>query len=110
VKRLLIASAFALGPLWAFAPGAAVADQVALSPGCNNEVLSWPAGTPVATVAAAIQPAGALESIWRFDNAAGGWLAYTPAPGAPNSYTATVGTLDTVFLCVSQAATLDRPD
>jgi PKD repeat protein len=85
------------------------ADQVPLTPGCTNLTLTWPDGTPVSTVAAAVSPSGTLQAIWRYSAAMGRFLGYTPtAPSFANDLQ-TVNRLDAVFICVNAPATLNRP-
>jgi len=84
-------------------------EAISLVAGCNNVTLTWAAGTPTTTVAAAITPAGSLETIWRFDAGQNRFFGFSPIPNAPNDYTAVGARLEAVFICVRQAATLNRP-
>ncbi len=86
-----------------------VGDAISLAPGCNNVSLTWPDGTLVETVAAAVSPPAVLVAIWLFDAGAGRFLGWSPDPAAPRDLT-TVNLLDAVYLCVQQTATLTRPD
>jgi hypothetical protein len=81
------------------APGAARQ----LYPGCNNIGLTFPEGTASTTVAQAVTPAGALQSMWRHDAAFNRFEGFSPA--APQaSDLLTVGFLDAVWLCIGGAA------
>ena len=90
---------------------AATQDTAQLAATCNNVALTWPAGTPISTVAAAVSPAGALDSIWRLapvgDNLR--FMAWSPLAGAPNDYLNTATQLEAAFVCMRQAGTLTRP-
>jgi hypothetical protein len=82
-------------------------ESVALALGCNNVSITWPAGTPVSTVAAAVT--GGLDAIWRWDSARNQYLGYSAIPGAPADYT-TVGALyEPAFICVKGAGNISRP-
>src|SRR5581483_3169052 len=76
--------------------------------GCNNIALTWPTGTALATVDAAVNPADALIAIWRFDSAAQRFRGFAPAAGPANDLT-TVRMLDAVFVCLSAAGSLALP-
>ena len=93
---------------------AAVTDTVELFPGCNNVALTWRGGTSLDTVAAAVTPAGALESIFRYDNLQQRYFGYSPLPAAreagANDYTAIMQSLEPVFVCMNEAGELNRPD
>lgn len=91
------------------APGG-VTRSDALVAGCNNLALLYAAGTPLATVAAAVAPAGTLVSIFRFDAAANRFLGF--APGVPefvNDYRTVGGRFEAVFFCMRAAGTLTQP-
>ena len=94
------------------AEAAAATDQVSLTAGCTNVGLTWPQGTSLETVAAAVSPAGALESIWkqtiRDDRLV--FAAWSPIAGAPNDYTNTALPLEAAFICMRSAGTLERPE
>ncbi|MBI2760228.1 MAG: CAP domain-containing protein [Chloroflexi bacterium] len=81
---------------------------LALAVGCNNVTLTWPAGTPLSTVASAVTPAGALSAIWKFDNSRQRFIGFSTLPGAPNDLRE-AGSLDAVFVCVTAAGSLARP-
>lgn len=83
-------------------------EQVPLQVNCNNVALTWPNGTALSVVQAAISPAGSLIAIWRFDNLAQRYSGYSPLPGAPNDLL-TVNRGDPVFICMSSGGTLSRP-
>ena len=85
-------------------------EVVRLLPGCNNEVITWPAGTPVGAVAAAIAPPEALESIFRFDNATGTFVGFAPnVPEFAINYPTVVARLEVVFICMRAPGALERP-
>ena len=89
----------------------AAAEPVALSALCNNIALTWPAGTSMDMVAAAITPSGALEAIWQ-QTVVGDeqkFIAWSPIAGAPNDLTATATSLDAVFICMTEQGSIDRP-
>ena len=115
-----LAALLALGGAWGHARGpaapaeaATATDTVTLTGGiCNNVVLTWPTGTPLPTVAAAVQPASALESIWHqtvIDDRRV-FIGWSPLANAPNDYRATEIQLDAVFICMRAMGTLERPD
>ncbi|MFN8559282.1 MAG: hypothetical protein U0531_18745 [Dehalococcoidia bacterium] len=83
-------------------------ESVELVTGCTNVVLTWPGGTPIATVAAAISPAAALTAIWRLDPATQLYQGYSPQVGASNDLTS-VAALDAVYICTTEVAALARP-
>ena len=86
-------------------------EPIALIAGCNNVALTGPAGTPVSTVAAAVNPANVVEAIWRQvvigDRLA--FQAWSPAPNAPNDFTVTSVQPEAAWICVRSPATLTRP-
>lgn len=82
-------------------------ETVNLFAGCNNQSLTFPAGTPVTTVAAGIS--GTLEAIWRYDNAQGRFFGFSPLPGAPSDYNAVSMFLEPVFICMRTSGTFTRP-
>jgi inhibitor of cysteine peptidase len=68
--------------------------------GCNNIALTFPDGTTSEAVVQAVSPAGAAESMWRYDSSQNRFLGFSPA--APQaSDLLTVNFLDAVWLCVS---------
>jgi hypothetical protein len=77
--------------------------------GCNNVALTWPYGTLTGEVAASITPASALVAIWRFDNTAQTFQGFAPRFPETSNLTA-VNRLDAVFVCMSAAGTLTRPE
>ena len=93
---------------------AASTDRVELFAGCNNVAVTWPVGTPIDTVAMAVTPAGALESIFRYDNQQAKYFGYSPLPAAReagvNDYTSITRFLEPVFVCMREAGELNRPD
>ena len=89
---------------------AATTQAVPLPATCSNQTLTWPVGTPISTVAAAITPAGALESIFRLDPVVGRFRGFSPtAPAFVNDYTVIETDLEPVFICMRQSGTLNRP-
>ena len=84
-------------------------EPVALFPGCNNQALTWAAGTAMTTVAAGVTPPGILLAIWYYDAAQARFLGFSPNPLAPSDYVATRTSLDAAFICVSANGTLNRP-
>jgi hypothetical protein len=95
----------------ALSPGSASAQRtVDLLVGCNPVAITHDDGTDVATVAAGVEPAGALVSIWKFLPAQGSWAGY--AAGAPPEVSdlQTVERLDALFVCVNGAATISMPE
>jgi hypothetical protein len=84
--------------------------QVSLFATCNNVALTWPGGTPVADIAAAVTPQSGLEAIWYYDNALSRFFAYSPtAPPQVNDYNTTRSRLEAVFICMTTNGTLNRP-
>jgi hypothetical protein len=88
--------------------GAAATTRVDLTAGCTNLVLTWPDGTPIGAVVAALSSNGLLNAIWWLDAATRQFRGFSPAPGAPNDLT-TVNRLQTVFICLTAPGTLTRP-
>lgn len=84
-------------------------ESVPLSAACNNVTLTWPAGTPLGAVAAAINPGDGLVAIWRYDSAQGVFVGFSPRPNAPADYRAIGSRLETAFVCTSAPAVLSRP-
>jgi uncharacterized protein YkwD len=82
-------------------------ESVSLANGCNNVSMTWAAGTPISTVAAAVS--GSLDAIWRWDSARNMYLGYSAKPGAPSDYTAVGAKLEAAFICVNAAGSLTRP-
>jgi hypothetical protein len=82
------------------------AQSVELAAGCNPVASTYPNGTTVQTLAAAISPPDILNAMWAFQG--GLWLGYSPAyPEASNLVTRDF--LDVVFLCVDAPGTFVRP-
>jgi hypothetical protein len=81
---------------------------LSLTRGCNQVVISTPqGGVPVGRVAAAISPATALVSIFRFNNATKTFQAgFFSDPAAPTDFATTAGGSEVYFVCVSGAATI----
>jgi len=74
--------------------------------GCNPMSSTYPDNTAVTTLGAAVSPAGALISIWKFD--AGVWRGYSP-DYPTYSDLSEVDRLDVVFICVDRAGSFQRP-
>ena len=71
-----------------------------LYPGCNNISLTFPDGTPSQTVVQAVTPAGAVETLWRFNASQNRFEGFSPAyPQASDLQT--VNFLDAVWLCMT---------
>lgn len=81
------------------------AESVDLAALCNPVTITYPDGTTVQTLTAAIAPPGILTAMWKFQG--GTWLGYSPQfPQA--SDLATTAFLDVVFLCTDAAGTFVR--
>lgn len=84
-------------------------EAVALRATCNNVALTWPEGTPLSVVAAAVSPLDSLAGIWRYDAARDLYLAYSPEPGSPADYSVITSRLEPVFVCMKSGGALSRP-
>ena len=94
----------------AAAPRAATTvEAVALTTGCNYLGLTWPEGTSVATVAAAVTPRTGLASIWRYNSALNVFLGFSLVPGAPIDYRSVQSRLEAAFICMLGPGVLSRP-
>jgi hypothetical protein len=82
------------------------AQSVDLAALCNPVTTTYPDGTTVQTLAAAISPPDILNAMWAFEG--GSWLGYSP-PYPEASNLATRDFLDVVFLCVDAPGTFVRP-
>lgn len=95
-------------------PTARPTEAYMLVAGCNNVAVTWPAGTPLTTVAGAITPPTALESIWRLDNAQQKYYGFSPLASASanmaNDYNTVLVILEPVYVCMREAGTFNRPD
>lgn len=89
-------------------PVGARPETIPLSVGCHNVTLTWPAGTLIDDIAAAVTPPSALDGIWRFDSVDQRFHGYFLYRGAPNDL-ASVNGADEAFICVRAPATLARP-
>lgn len=79
--------------------------------GCTNLALTFPAGTPLASVAQGVSSGAGLLSIFRLDAASGRFLGYSPGvPAFANDYTTVGSRLEAVFICVRAAGTLTQPE
>jgi subtilisin family serine protease len=79
-----------------------------LSPGCNMVTLTFASGTDAATVAAAVSPPDALDTIWRLDNVTRSFQAFRPLTPAVSDLQS-LDLLDAVFLCLSASADIAMP-
>lgn len=106
---LIMPALLLLGVISTAAPASAQ-EVVPLVAGCSNVSLTDPPGTALRAVVAAVQPAGIVIGIFRYEAASGRFLGF--APGAPefaNDYLQVGTRPEAVFLCVSSAGTLSRP-
>ena len=83
-------------------------ETVELFPVCNNVTLTWPSGTPMTEVAAAVSPASNLRAIWRFNNTQQRFEGFSPQ-FPEQSDLRTANRLDAVFICMTGPGTLTRP-
>lgn len=73
-----------------------------LYPRCNNISLTFPDGTSCQTVVQAVTPAGAVDTLWRFNPSQNRFEGYSPAyPQASDLQS--VYFLDAVWLCIHEA-------
>ena len=79
-----------------------------LSAGCNMTTLTFADGTEATTVAAAVSPPDALETIWRLDNTTGSFQAFMPQAPQASDLTS-VNLLDAVFICLGASADISMP-
>jgi len=84
-------------------------ESVALAAGCNPVAATWPNGTSVATVAAAVTPPAALDAIWKFDPPTSVPLGYSPAAPPEVNDLVVVNRLDAIFVCMSEPGAIVRP-
>jgi len=89
-------------------PGQENLETVDLVQGCNPVSSTWPDGTTAAAAAEKVDPAEALNALWKFDPVSGSWQGFDPAAPAGVSNLASIDFLDVVFICVSDAATWSR--
>ncbi|MFQ5879469.1 MAG: Gmad2 immunoglobulin-like domain-containing protein [Dehalococcoidia bacterium] len=83
---------------------------VSLYAGWNNVALTFPDGTPMVAVVAAVSPPQALAIVWRYDAPAQQWHGFDPeAPPAVNTLTS-VDFLDAVFVRVPPNVCGPNPD
>ena len=76
---------------------------------CNNLPSTFADGTKVEDVAEAIDPADALDAIWKYNASTNKWLGYAPgAPAAANDLK-TLDFLEAFYICLSEDATLTQP-
>jgi PKD repeat protein len=88
--------------------GSPASATVMLLRGCNNVTVTWPNGTPIRTIADAIVPTPPAVTIWRYDASTRRFQGYNPAAATASDLSA-VNRLDSVFICVMNAATFSRP-
>lgn len=81
-------------------------EAVNLTAGCNPVTTTYDDDTSVATLDAAVGPAGNLEGLWAFEG--GTWLGYSPAYPQASDLSST-GFLDVVFVCVGAPGHFVRP-
>jgi autotransporter family porin len=87
----------------------AAAETIPLSPGCNNVALTWPAGTPLHRVAAAVREPQSLIAIWSYRPDLGQYAGFSPVRGQPVDYASIQSRLEPAFVCVRAAGVLARP-
>lgn len=78
--------------------------------GCGNQVvITFTNKTPVKTIRTAVEPAAELLAIWKWNGKAGQWEGdFAGAPDSVNTLK-TLDRLDSVWICVNNAATLTQP-
>jgi len=82
----------------------------ALTRGCNQVVLNLPVGSPIVGLLARMADPTLVSSIWRFDNVAKTLrVGYFSEPTAPLDFTATLGSPEAAFICVSANTTWNPP-
>jgi hypothetical protein len=79
-----------------------------LYPGCNNIALTFPDGTPSATVLQAVTPAGAVETMWRHSAAQNRFEGYS-AQYPQASDLMSVNFMDAVWLCMAEGLAAQPP-
>jgi len=85
-------------------------EPVPLPAGCTNVALTWPVGTPLSTVTAAVSPTTAVLSIFTLDTSTGQFRGFSPtAPPFANNFIQVETNLQAVFICTTGPATLNRP-
>jgi hypothetical protein len=76
--------------------------------GCNNISLTFPDGTSPQTVVQAVTPAGAVDTLWRFNGPLNKFEGFSPAyPQASDLQT--VNFLDAVWLCMTAVPETTSP-
>ena len=107
VAAVVAAFLAAHGPLVRAQPVASIAlpspgSTEQLYPTCNNISLTFPDGTSCQTVVQAVTPAGAVETLWRFNPSQNRFEGYSPDyPQASDLQS--VYFLDAVWLCIHGA-------
>jgi len=79
-----------------------------LYPGCNNIGLSFPDGTPSATVIQAVTPGGTVDTMWRHSAAQNRFEGYS-AQFPQASDLLTVNFMDAVWLCMAEGLAAVQP-
>jgi uncharacterized protein YkwD len=91
------------------AASAAATQTVSLAQGCTNVVLTWPGGTAISTVIAAISSPSAVAAIWRWNPTTRSFSGFAPAAAAVSDYKVTEQPYEAVYVCLQTPATLTRP-
>lgn len=91
-------------------PGTAPRLTRSLATGCTNVALTFPAGTPLTVVAAAITPTATLRSIFLSLGPDGRFAAFSPSAPAASDYTAVRQFPEAVFICTTAPAAIAMPD
>jgi hypothetical protein len=107
LSALIVAALLVAAALGARSASARTRDLVV---GCNPETMTFADGTAITTVAAGVEPAGSLDSMWKYLPAEGRWLGYMAGVPAEVSDLQTVDRLDVLFVCVNVVATITMPD
>lgn len=77
-----------------------------LAPGCSFVAVSQDGSA--ASFVALMEPAGAVEAVWRLDTPSGTWQVHLPAAEGASTLPQ-VTRLDGVFVCTDETATLTQP-
>lgn len=85
---------------------AAQTESEPLVAGCNPVTTTYADATPIATIAGAVTPPEALQSIWQLE--AGIWTGYSAQFPSASDLTE-VDRLDVVFICMGAAGSFERP-
>jgi len=79
---------------------------VDLAGGCNPVATTYPDGTPIETIAAAVGPAGNLAALWELN--LGAWQGFSPEHPEVSNLTK-ADFLDALFACVRGPGAFARP-